>query len=97
MKFEDLTGFQWDKGNETKNWESHAVTKYESEQVFFNEPLLVYDDVKHSDLESRHFVLGRTDAGRRLMIVFTTRDDLVRVISARDMSKNERAIYEKHT
>ena len=97
MIFENSKGFQWDKGNETKNWDSHAVTKFECEQIFFNEPLLVYHDEKHSDQEPRYFVLGHTDEGRKLMTVFTMRDDLIRVIASRDMSKNERKVYEKYS
>ena len=91
----ECEGFQWDDGNLTKNWLKHGVTQSEVEQVYFNQPLLLFNDDKHSINESRHFVLGKTDSGRKLFIVFTIRDDLIRVISARDMSKKERLIYEK--
>lgn len=95
MNFNDFKGFDWDEGNSTKNWDKHQVSRTESEQVFFNQPLLLYPDTKHSEQEPRFFVLGRTDDDRFLMIVFTARGDKVRVISARPMSKNERAIYEE--
>lgn len=87
------TGFQWDAGNATKNREFHRVSQAECEQIFFNKPFLVADDVKHSQEEPRLFALGRTNAGRRLFVVFTVRGDLVRVISARDMSRDERRAY----
>ncbi|OGT66255.1 MAG: hypothetical protein A3J38_08820 [Gammaproteobacteria bacterium RIFCSPHIGHO2_12_FULL_45_9] len=93
--FETVTGFLWDKGNQNKNWLSHGVLPAECEQVFFNKPLLLYEDLKHSGQEQRHYVLGKTEGGRRLFIAFTVRKDLIRVISARDMSKKERGIYEK--
>ncbi len=96
----DLTlfvGFQWDKGNDAKNWLSHQVSKLEIEQVFFNEPLLIYFDDKHSEKEERYFLLGKTDNNRLLMVVFTQREYFIRVISARDMSKKEKLIYEKDT
>lgn len=86
-------GFDWDEGNVEKNWIRHQVTKNESEQVFFNEPLIIADDTKHSQDEKRWYILGRTDAGRLLFIAFTIRKDLIRVISARDMNKKEREIY----
>ncbi len=87
------TGFQWDEGNADKNWTLHQVTQAEAEQVFFNRPILVASDLRHSMEEARYASLGRTDAGRRLAIVFTLRDTLVRVISARDMSRSERRIH----
>ncbi|HSU17530.1 BrnT family toxin [Longimicrobium sp.] len=78
------TGFQWDAGNAEKNWLRHQVSKAECEQVFFNQPLIVADDVKHSGEEDRFFALGRSDADRRLFVVFTLRETLIRVISVRD-------------
>jgi hypothetical protein len=89
-----LTGFEWDEGNLTKNWEKHQVLALECEQVFFNRPLIALPDEQHSESEPRFYALGQTDSGRRLFIVFTARSDLIRVISARDMSRKERKIYE---
>jgi uncharacterized DUF497 family protein len=85
--------FQWDKGNSDKNWVQHKVTIAECEQVFFNKPIIVTGDEKHSQNENRWFVLGRTDLDRRLFVVFTTRNEFIRVISARDMNKKEKEIY----
>jgi uncharacterized DUF497 family protein len=92
------TGFDWDEGNERKN-EKHGVTKAEVEQVFLNAPLLLADDVKHSQREPRFHALGRTDEDRRLHVTFTERGNatLIRPISARAMSRKERAFYEKAT
>jgi uncharacterized DUF497 family protein len=90
------TGFDWDPGNREKNWLGHAVTTAECEQVFFNEPLVVVADAKHSQGEDRFYVLGRTSAERRLFVVFTMRGTLVRVISARDMSRKERRAYARY-
>lgn len=82
-------GFQWDDGNATKNWEKHDVSQVECEQVFFNHPLIVKRDKEHSMNETRYYVLGRTDTDRLLFVVCTVRRDLIRVISARDMTSNE--------
>ena len=90
-----LTGFDWDQGNREKNADKHGVTFRECEEIFFNAPLLLMDDEKHPHLEGRHYVLGKTDAGRTLFVAFTVRRTLIRVISARDMSRKERTIYEK--
>lgn len=94
--FARITGFEWDRGNDRKN-DKHGVATAEAEQVFFNEPLLLLDDRKHSGMEPRFHALGRTGEGRRLHITFTIRVDKIRVISARDMHRKERAIYEQET
>ena len=88
------TGFEWDAGNAEKNWELHRVGRTDSEQPFFNRPVLVATDERHSSEETRYAALGRTNAGRLLAIVFTIRGTLIRVISARDMSRRERRVYE---
>jgi uncharacterized protein len=91
-----ITGFDWDAGNARKN-ERHGVSLAEAEQVFFNSPLLLLDDIAHSQSEPRFHALGKATEGRRLHISFTLRDDgrLIRVISARNMSRKEEAIYEQ--
>ena len=92
-----VVGFDWDAGDERKSVDKHRVRQTEAEQAFFNQPLLVLEDERHSADEPRFHALGRTEAGRRLQITFTLRREgsLVRVISARDMSARERAIYDK--
>lgn len=88
-----LEGFDWDDGNRDKNWLKHGVSISECEEVFFNTPLLVVDDAKHSQVEPRLFALGQTNKGRLLFVVLTIRVNKIRVISARDMHRNERKIY----
>jgi uncharacterized protein len=91
-----ITGFDWDDGNARKN-EKHDVSMAEAEQVFFNDPLLLLEDAKHSQRENRNHALGKTDKGRLLHLTFTLRHngEKIRVISARDMHKKERKIYEQ--
>jgi hypothetical protein len=89
----NVAGFEWDDGNRDKNLINHQVTTSECEEVFFNLPLLLQPDLTHSNREARSFVLGQTNEGRYLFIVFTIRGDKIRVISARDMSKKERTAY----
>lgn len=89
-------GFEWDEGNANKNLIAHQVQDGECEEVFFNAPLIVADGTKHSDREKRYYVLGRTDKNRLLFVAFTVRNNLIRVISARDMNKREtKKYYEK--
>jgi hypothetical protein len=97
--FDRVAGFDWDDGNARKSSEKHGVSQAESEQIFFNDPLLVAADEKHSGLEARFHALGRTDANRLLHVTFTLRqeDTLVRVISARDMHRKERTRYDQES
>ena len=97
LNFDRIVGFEWDDGNARKSEEKHAVSQAEAEQLFFNEPLLVADDIPHSQQELRFHALGKTDGGRLLHLTFTLRqtDTRIRVISARAMSRKERAYYEK--
>ena len=90
-----IAGFEWDAGNQRKSADKHDVSQAEAEQVFFNDPLLMMADVVHSGTEARYHALGRTDAGRLLQVSFTLRHDetALRIISARPMSRKERAIY----
>jgi len=93
--FRSCLGFQWDEGNSHKNWINHRVSTFECEQLFFNQPFVAAEDVAHSRVEPRFYVLGRTDGGRLLFIVFTIRSQQIRVISARDMNRKERKVYEQ--
>ncbi len=93
IDIQHCVGFQWDTANIHKNWLKHKVTPAECEQIFFNQPLVITDDVKHSTHESRHYALGHTDTDRLLVVVFTVRGKLIRVISTRDMHRNERSVY----
>jgi len=95
IDFERIVGFDWDDGNRRKSEEKHGVSQAEAEQIFLNEPLLLVEDVRHSEREMRIHALGKSDVGRLLHVTFTLRRDrrLIRVISARDMHRKERVRY----
>ena len=88
------TGFDWDDGNVTKNWERHRVTPEEAEEIFFHDPLIVRPDPGHSAREKRYWALGKTAHGRRLFAAFTLRRNLIRIVSVRDMSRRESEVYD---
>ena len=87
-------GFQWDEGNSEKNWIKHRVSRAECEQIFFNRPLITGETAGESQKEVRYYALGQTDLERRLFVVFAVRTHLIRVISARPMSRRERKVYD---
>lgn len=89
--------FVWDEGNQDKNWEKHGVASDEAEQVFEDEKSAIYKDLFHSRKEERYIILGKTSGERLLYVVFTIRRGKVRVISARDINRKERKMYEETT
>jgi uncharacterized protein len=95
VNFGRLTGFEWDAGNATKSLTKHRVTAQEAESVFADPNVLVLDDLVHSTPEVRWKAFGTTPQRRYLVISFTIRDPLIRVISARPMNRKERKIYEQ--
>ena len=97
IDFDQITGFDWDAGNGRKSVDKHDVSQAEAESIFFNDPLIVVEDAKHSSRERRFNALGKTAQDRLLHVTFTLRENgtLLRVISARDMHRNERKAYEQ--
>lgn len=95
IDWDQVSGFDWDAGNERKSAEKHDVSQAEAESIFFNDPLVVAQDAKHSGTEQRFNALGRTAQYRLLHVTFTLRRNgtLIRVISARDMNQKERRLY----
>jgi uncharacterized DUF497 family protein len=97
IDLDQIAGFDWDDGNIRKSADKHDVSQAEAESIFFNDPLIVLGDAKHSETEQRFNALGKTAQSRLLHITFTLRQNgtMVRVISARDMHRKERKAYEQ--
>jgi hypothetical protein len=96
FSFNEFEGFDWDEGNRDKNYIKHNVSNFECEEIFLNEPLIVLDDPGHSDSEKRFAAFGKTDDIRKLVIIYTLRNNKIRIISARDMNKKEKEFYNKY-
>lgn len=94
LDIEKVSGFDWDDGNVYKNKNKHGLDYWIIEEIFFNNPLLIHQDIKHSTQECCCYALGCSDNGEKLFVVFTLRERKIRVISARFMNKKERTIYE---
>lgn len=90
-------GFEWDEGNSSKNWLKHGVSRSECEEVFLNEPILIIDSPMRIPPEHRLMALGMTDSDRRIAVIFTLRKGMIRVVSARPMSRKERKKYEEQS
>ena len=87
--------FLWDKGNTEKNWLKHRVSNTECEEVFYDPSKRIAKDLVHSEMERRYIVFGKTKRNRLLFVVGTIRENMMRIISARDVNSRERRFYEK--
>ena len=88
--------FDWDNGNSTKSTLKHDIECSEVESVFilkFGIP--IGTQISPEVVEDRFCIVGLSDKGRSLSIVFTIRNNKVRAISSRLASKKERNLYEK--
>jgi uncharacterized DUF497 family protein len=87
--------FQWDLWNIQKNELKHGVSAIEAESAFYDLDYKLFHDRRHSRLEHRYILLGKSIENRVLMVGFTLRKQTVRIITSRPASKNERQVYEK--
>jgi len=93
----NIIAFEWDEGNTTKNWVKHQVSNGEAEEVFYDKNKMTTDDFLHSQLEKRFVLLGKTKTGRLLKLIYTVRQNKIRIISARDANRKEEKFYEETT
>lgn len=87
--------FQWNKGNNNKNWKKHSVKNQEAEEAFFDKNKQIFKDKLHSEDEERFRIIGKTKKGRLLFVAFTIRGERIKIISARDINKKEVYLYEE--
>lgn len=89
--------FERNEGNSGKNLTRRSVTDQECKEVFFDTEKKILKDLLHSKKEERYLLIGQTKLKRLLFIVFTIRNNKIRVISARDLNKKEKCLYEETT
>ena len=96
IELPEAVEFEWDEGNEQKNWIKHNVSAREAEEPFLTKEQLILEDIRHStQLEARYILIGKSKQGRMLFIVYTIREEKIRIISARDADRKEVVLYEK--
>ena len=83
--------FEWDEVKEKKNIEKHGISFKTASMVFLDEQRLEFFDEVHSSYEDRYITIGL--AGKVLMVVYTFRNPLYRIISARIATERERRAY----
>ena len=86
--------FEWDDNKAESNAAKHGITFEEAVTVFADPDLLFTEDTQHSQGEQREWAMGITESGLLVVVVFTMRDEQIRIISARIASKKEQQSYE---
>jgi uncharacterized DUF497 family protein len=87
--------FEWDADKAAENRRKHSVSFEEATTVFGDRLAITYIDPDHSVGEYRFLTFGIAATGRLLVVAHTDRDDRIRLISAREMTRNERRDYER--
>lgn len=88
--------FEWDAKKAKANEVKHEITFEEAKTVFVNPLAVIFDDDEHSDDEDREIIIGHSANNRLLLVSFTERDQLIRIISARKATSHERKDYEEN-
>ena len=89
--------FEWDIKKAAKNLKKHKVSFKEAATVFGNLLSITYHDHYHSIDEHRFITIGESSRGRLLMVAHTDRDNSIRIISARGVTRQERQFYEEES
>ncbi len=87
--------FEWDPEKAKSNFKKHGVSFVEAATVFGDPLAGIRDDPDHSETEDRYIIIGMSQKFRVLVVIFTERNDAVRIISSRLATKNERKQYEE--
>jgi uncharacterized protein len=87
--------FEWDEAKAAANLARHGVS-FEEAQTIFDDPLYIdFYDPDHSQDEHRYIMIGLSQSGRLLIVSYTERDDTIRLINARLVTRSEREAYEE--
>lgn len=87
--------FDWDETKAATNLSKHGVSFEEARTVFDDAFYIDFYDPDHSDHEDRYILIGTSQQGRLLMMSYTDRGDVIRLISAREATRAEREVYEE--
>lgn len=89
------TSFEWDESKALMNEQKHGVSFDEAVTVFEDPLSLTIVDEAHSEEEDRCVDIGESRSGRLLVVVYTERDETIRIISCRPATSAERRTYEQ--
>jgi uncharacterized protein len=89
--------FEWDDQKANSNLKKHSVSFEQAKIVFYDPIAYIFEDKWHSVDEPREIIIGHDQNNRLLLVCFTERANVIRIISARTATNKERRDYEQHT
>ncbi len=89
--------FEWDEDKAASNQKKHKITFEEAATVFADPLAAIFDDEGRTGPEQREIIVGHSNRGRLLLVCFTERAGVLRIISARRVTKKERLDYEENS
>jgi len=87
--------FAWDESKAADNARKHGVSFEEATTCFFDPHQVAFEDPDHSDEEDREILTAHSERGRLLLVVYTLRGEVIRIISARRTTGKETRDYER--
>lgn len=87
--------FEWDEEKASANQTKHGVSFEEAQTVFSDGLYAEFYDPKHSDEENRFLIVGNSNEARLLLVCYTERNGVNRIITAREATKQERRVYQE--
>lgn len=88
--------FEWDESKAASNRAKHCISFEEAATVFGDPLATTFDDPEHSMTEQRFITIGESRDGDILVVAHTSRENRIRIISAREATRRERRFYERH-
>lgn len=93
----DILNFEWDENKNQINKQKHGISFETAREVFFDDDAVLFDDPDHSIGEERFLIIGMT-LSEKICIVshcYRDADNVIRLISAREATKNEKKVYQR--
>lgn len=88
--------YQWDYNKAQANLRKHKIRFADAVFVFQDESAITLEDIEHSEGEDRYVTIGMDELRQILVVIFTWRDDVIRLISDRKATSRERKAYEEN-
>jgi uncharacterized protein len=88
--------FEWDESKRISNLEKHGISFEEAKTIFDNPLAVIFDDPYHSIGEIREIIIGHSSQNQLLMVAFTERSGVIRIVSARLANRREANDYERN-
>lgn len=91
--------FEWDENKNKSNIENHKVSFEQAVSVFYDDAAVIFQDIKHSELEDRFIIIGKSIFEQILFVCYCERgkdklnEDILRIISARKATEKERRLF----